>query len=203
MRVRSSADRVRSDRTPAAPPASGPRGCRCARSPSGRGRPSFAIAPTICSARPCAACPPRSGTSPSAPASGAGAACPPRGRVAPRRRGACPACGPRRPLALPVALERAGRCRLGVGLHQQRPVVLGEHREGRGDVGRRDVVLLLVVDDQVPVEPDLVGVQSLGDRVPELRDPGLVDVVHGGQPHRGERLRVARSMALSRCRSRG
>ena len=54
--------------------------------------------------------------------------------------------------------------------------------------GGRDVVLLLVARDQVTEETELLRGERVGDRVGELRDPRLVDVLDGGQPHLGQRL---------------
>ena len=121
---------------PAAPRASGPRGCRCARSRPGRSPPSLAIAPTICRGSTLCRLPTEIryvaiGTS-------AGRRAARSSRAGRARPVAAPALlvVPRAAPRLPAAVERAGRRRLGLGLHQQRPVVLGQHRQRGGDVGR-------------------------------------------------------------------
>ncbi len=100
------------------------------------------------------------------------------------------ACRPRSATGTNVDGLLAGltlhRCRLGHVLEQQRLAVLGQHGDGGGDVLRRHVVLVLVAAHELAEDLELLVAQRLGDRLGELGDAGGVDVVDGGQLHRGE-----------------
>ena len=66
---------------------------------------------------------------------------------------------------------------LGRRVEQQRGLALGDDGQGGGDIDLRHVVLTHVVGDDVAEPLDAAGgLQGLGDRVVEAREPGGVDV---------------------------
>src|SRR5690606_26006557 len=96
--------------------------------------------------------------------------------------------GGSRDLLAPRAWCHRRRARCLPRPQQQRRPPLHQPRPRRRGLDRRDVVLALVAFDQLAERGEFVALQYLVDAAEELRDPSLVDRLHGRQLHRLDRL---------------